>query len=498
LRSCTLLLALLLAPLAHADVIHLATGRTVKGTVVSEVDGKVVVKTPEGKLTFPAKLVLRIERQTKGELHLALARERAQQGAFELALELYARAAKAGNPRIARPAAEERAILAHRVEEISSREEEVLPPPRRGTAVLPRGRSAAELPPLWGGGFVETVRAREVVLALREDDARAALELLDGARAKYAEDRSFRYLEARAAQHGRRLRKARALYTSLLAGTGVNERMSVAQLNELARRSVAGPQVERLGEDSPGVGSDWRRVESAHFTVYHRFETPPAWFATAAEEALAYDLKTLEIRASEVTFSGRIQVFMFESNLAYREGGGMKLAGGHAQMRYSPDGYLKTINAYPVKNMAITTFRHEIAHTVLLELYTAMPAWAHEGAAVFVEAAPTRGRYRSIYVRREQARTLHRLLDFLRGESPRGKTKAAVVGYYAQASVTFEALISLCNGPREALALCVRMGRSGVGPARALAEVGLSLAKLEVACAKVVAKKSGRISSRAF
>jgi len=59
----SLLLSLLVVVSAHADVIHLKTGR-VEGTVVSQTDSHIVVQTKVGKVTFRRTDVVRIEEKT--------------------------------------------------------------------------------------------------------------------------------------------------------------------------------------------------------------------------------------------------------------------------------------------------------------------------------------------------------------------------------------------------------------------------------------------------
>lgn len=480
------LCCLLLLGVASADVIHLTTGRSIKGTVVKETDKTVVVKTPQGKLTLPRHLVKKIERQSKGATWLALARERAGQGAFEVAAKLYEKAAKDPDPKIAGPAGTELAALRKRMGQPAApvkprATDRPKPRPKVPTATTPANADprAAALPRLGGGPFVEkTVLAREVVLALRDADARKAHSLLDSQKDKFANDVSFRYLRARAYQVEGKPRKASQIYLSLLKDvTKANGRMSVTQLNELARRLLGG---EAMTPRSPGASGSWKRVESENFAIYHRFKSVQPWFVNGPQESFEYDLGVLGLARSEVVLSGRIQVFMFEDKDAYEENSGMELAGGHAQFRYGPDGYLRTITAYAQRGMTLRLFRHEVAHAVLLELYRGMPSWAHEGAAVYVQKQQSRGRYRLSYLGSKQEGTLPDLASLLRGTVARGADQEEVTRYYAQSSVTFEALAKLRRSPRKALELCKRIGE--VGPSKALREAGSSLKTLDGLC----------------
>jgi hypothetical protein len=470
-------------------VVHLKTGGSVTGTVVTEDSEKVVLKTPQGKLTFPRKLVKAIERQSKGETQLALARERARQGAFAVAVKLYERAAASSDKKAAEVAKSELETLRARMRKEKKRAQARAASPWLANVKTRASKNglAPTLPPLWGGAFVqETVRAREVVLAIRDGDSRGAMRLLEGANEKYHQDSSYRYLMGRALEVGGRRREATKVYLGLIEGvTAANVRMPISQLNELARRSVSGPAREQLSATSPGASDGWERIETPHFAIYHRFDRVDPWFADAPENALTHALKNLKIDSSELLLSGRIQVFLFENHAAYEAASGVLLAGGHAQTRYTPDGYLRKITSYASRSLAIDTYRHEVSHTLLLELYRAMPSWAHEGAATFVERQQKRVSMRAIHMSARALGTLPQLLDFLRGDIDRGADQAAVRMFYAQASVIFEAMTLLLRGPRPALELCVRMGKSGVGPERALAEVELTLDRLEKACLTV-------------
>lgn len=480
-----------ISSVTFADVVHLTTGRSITGTVLTEDSEKVVLKTPQGKLSFPRKLVKSIERQSKGRTQLVLARERAQQGAFEVAIKLYERAVASSDKKASEAAKTELEKLRLRVRKEVKRERAKTASPWLANVKTRAGRThngvAPTLPPLWGGPFVqETVRAREVVLAIRDGESREALSLLEGANERYHQDSSYLYLRGRALEVAGRRREASKVYLDLIKGvTAANVRMPLSRLNELARRSVSGPSREQLSPGSAGASDSWVRIETPHFAIYHRFERVDPWFADAPENALRHALENLEIDSSELLLSGRIQVFLFENHAAYEAASGVLLAGGHAQTRYSPDGYLRKITSFASRSLAIDTYRHEVSHTLLLELYRAMPAWAHEGAATFVERLQKRVVMRGIHLSAHSLGTLPALLDFLRGDIDRGGDQAAVRAFYAQASVIFEAMTLLLRGPRPALDLCVRMGRSGVGPERALAEVDLTLDRLEKACLTV-------------
>ncbi|MCA8920460.1 MAG: hypothetical protein KDD82_01555, partial [Planctomycetes bacterium] len=82
------------AAVAAADVVHLTSGRSVRGDVISETETEVVVRVAgSGRLTFPRKLVREIERESPGATRLSLARQRSREGAWDEALRLYRAAA---------------------------------------------------------------------------------------------------------------------------------------------------------------------------------------------------------------------------------------------------------------------------------------------------------------------------------------------------------------------------------------------------------------------
>jgi len=487
-------IALLVSPLvltaavgvARADVVHLTTGRTIQGTVVSDDEREVVVKTPNGKLTLPRALVARIERQSPGANLLALGRERAALGATDAARALFERAARDPDPAVAAEARQELEALERLRPGASADPDPSTPPPGRQPGGRgARGPDAGALPPLAGGDFVRGVRGREVVLALRAGSPERAHALLNEVEQESGRDASFRYLRGRAFEAQREDRHASQSYRAVLRAAGLEPPAGqrAAWLGELCRRRLAG---EALGPTSPGVAREWRRIQTPHFAIYHPFERTERWFAEAPEEALRTALEVHGVRPSELVMSGRIQVFLFADADAYRAAGGPELAGGHAHVRLAPDGYLKRISAYPDRFFYTYTYRHEVAHTVLLELYPRMPAWAQEGAAVYVEPVRMRGAYRNIVAGKLADGTLPPLLKFLRDEVPRGANTLEVRAYYAQASVTYEALTKLLGEPRRVLATCQAFAD---GPEAALADAGLTLAELERAVEAVASDK---------
>ena len=93
------------------------------------------------------------------------------------------------------------------------------------------------------------------------------------------------------------------------------------------------------------------------------------------------------------------------------------------------------------------------------------------------EPAESRGPLRAVVAGRLEAGLLPPLETFLADSVPRGSDRMEVKGYYAQASVVFEALVDLLRSPRKALDLCEAIRARGAE--RALKRAGLSMKKLQ-------------------
>lgn len=477
-RSPLLAAAALLvaAALVQADVVELTTGRSISGTIVSEDDEQVVVKTPDGRLTLPRHLVKKITRQSKGLTLLGLARERAAAGAHEEAERLYQQAAEDPDPEVARRAREELAAYRERRERarrFTSSPSTPMP--------LPEGTKGE---PLEGESLQDDLdRAR---LALERGQHARARRLLENLLAGNPDDPGLRYLHGRACELGHADGLAREAYLKVLGPAFTRDGRETAWLGELARRRVAG---EELGPTSPGVGPAWRRVTTERFVVYHPFERVETWFTSEPEAALRDVLDELAVQERELKLQGRIQVFIYPTADDYRAAEAMELAGGHAQSLPAPDGPLKMIRTYPDRGLYRRTYRHEVAHVVLSSLYPDLPPWAHEGAATYTEPLRSRAFLRQHVVGRAAKGTLPSLVDFMKGAVPRGDTVEDVRAYYGQAVTLFEALLRLCDdSPRKALQVCRRVAREG--PERGLLTEGLSRTELQAAFDRVAADRS--------
>lgn len=477
LRTCLLALALSLgAAVGRADVIELTTGRSVTGTIVEETADKVVVRTPDGRLTLPRTLVKSITRQSKGETALSMARAAAAAGSHEDAERLYAQAAADPDPAVARRAQEE--LQAYRDRRESAKKHVPAPstpmPLPEGTTGVPKeGQTLQD----------DLDRARR---ALETGEAARARRLLEPLVQRNPTDRALQYLLGRACELDRADDPAREAYHAVLGPTWRRDTRPIAWLGELARRAVAG---EQLGPTSVGVGPGWSRVETERFAIYHRFERVEPWFAEEPEAALRDVCERLNVQPRDLRQQGRVQVVIYATKADYEASEGMTLAGGHADRTLAPDGWLKTIRAYPDRTFYRRTYRHEVAHLVVNDLHADLPAWAHEGVATYTEPLRHRAFLRQHVVGRKAAGTLPELKAFMRGEVSRGETVEDVRAFYGQASVLFETLVVLSgDNPKKALAVCKRIRREG--PERALVSEGLSMTELEFTFDKIASDRS--------
>lgn len=470
-RTPLLLLLLLTSP-ALADVVHLTNGSAVTGKVVKEDDEKVVVKTPDGTLTFPRDLVKSIERQGQGETKIGMARERIRAGDFEAAFRLLEEAQKDPDPEVAKKAKAE--LASARAQEERAKK---LDPKPKDPLPLPEGTKGTPV----AGSTLQTQfdRARR---AIEDGDHLSAIRLLQPMVAANPEEKILRYLLGRALELATREPEARAEYVRVLGPKWEGSPRTLAHVSEVARRVMAGDQ---LKNDSPGVGARWQRVETKSFAVYHPFDRVEGWLVEEMDRALEEVSAKLEVPLHELRFSGRIQVFLFPTREDYELSTGMKLAGGHANAQPAPDGTLYSIAAFPTKDFYRTSLRHEVAHVVLYEVAAGLPGWAHEGAATFTEPVDVRARHRRTAHGRKTAGKLPTVVEFMSGAVPRGDDQEAVAGYYGQANVLFDVFNLRLGSPRKALKLCQRAAKDG--PEKALEAFKLTAADVEADLARIAA-----------
>ncbi len=365
---------LLLAPLARADVVHLTTGGKVSGTVVRDDDRGVVIKTPDGTVTFPRRMVARVERQSRGETLLALARERFKAGAYAEAERLYREAAEDPDADLAAKARRElKSMLAAREKAKGMRR------PPRTPLPLPGGVTGTAIE---GESLQEQLdRARSAIDA---GDGLHSSRLLEPLATGNPEQRVLRYLYGRALELAGRDDEAQREFLAALGREGADGR-PVGWLSDLARRRQAGLE---LRSRTPGVGGrGWRRLEpSPTFAVYAPAARTDPWLASEPELALAAVLEELSIPRRDLFLAGRVQVLVYAdaAALAADRGGerpGLPPGAGHEAALPAPDGALWLLVATAEQEAYGAALRHQLAHLALREGIAEAPPWLREGAA---------------------------------------------------------------------------------------------------------------------
>lgn len=454
------------AGFGRADVVTLTNGNRISGKVVSEDASQVVVRTQGGKVTLPRHMVAGIELETEGDTLLSEARQRIRAGAYDEAEEILRRAMEHPDPGTADRAREELEALREQRE----RARRYRRPPSTPLD-LPEG---TEGEPVEGETLQEQLdRARR---ALERDDYRRAQRLLRPLLDANRDSDVLRYLYGRALElEPRGASRAREHYVKVLGPRFDRDRRETAWLGEIARRKLAG---EEIGPATAGVGGKWRRVTTEHFVIYHPFPRIEGWLRDEPEDALLDALERLEVLEREVAFDGLVQVFLYEDRDAYIEAHEDDRAAGHARHRQAPDGVLVQISAWPSRELYMGTFRHEVAHAVVPQVASpALPTWAHEGAATWVEPARFRATYLRFALGARTTGDLPELLPFLRDELDRGESRLEGRAFYGLATAVFHALVDLRGSPRAALELCDEIGRRG--PEEALDRARIRVERLE-------------------
>jgi hypothetical protein len=433
-----ILFALVVASLAtaqaSADVVHLKTGGTINGTVVKDDEKGVVVRTPNGKVTLPRRIVVKIVRQDPGATALGLARERAKSGAYAEAQRLFEKAAKSEDKATAKSAKAELARMQRRMAKSKTR---LIKP--RAEWKLPEGVTGV---PFDGETLQEQFdRARR---AIETGDGGRALRLLKPLLASKPDAPDLQFLVARATEMHTRKVDARELYVQSLGNGFKTSKRPTTWLRELARRKLSG---EKLRSRDPGVGSDWQRLETRHFAVYS-LSKPEPWVALELERAFQDTLDTFTIEAREVYFPDRVLVYLYPGPKARADVEGRGPL-GHGSWVVAPDGPLQFFSAYANRPFFEGEVRHLVAHTVLRDIANLDP-WAEEGAARFVEPPSGRAARRAAVRSRTQRPALS---EVLAGDLPRGESQFAQDAFDAQAAVLFETLVDRLS-PKKTLKLC--------------------------------------------
>jgi len=383
---------LLIASGTWADVVHLTNGSRISGDVVSESDKEVVVKTPQGKVTLPRRLVDRIERLSGDATLLELAKERLRGGSREAGIKLLERAAKSKDPKIARRAKAQLASLEAKARQPKRKSEP------RNAFPIPAGLSGTP-----SEGATLQVQFDRLRLAIDRRDGHRALSLLKSLRRDNPEHALLRYLEGRAQELARESDAARA---SLLASLGSDarrvERRELGWIKDLARRAAAGEDLDR--KKSPGAGSSWYRVAGTHVALYSLHELDirlAARLDDLAEEAR----RVFDLRVRDSDLDGRIQIGVCVDRRELRRLAKVPLR------TVAPDGVLWRQNclARDLKQIGPGL----VARAILDRAAPGTPAWAALGASQRLQSSQARAadRARAVEVYGPNPPTLRAVLD---------------------------------------------------------------------------------------
>jgi len=248
---------------AHADILTLASGDEIRGRILSEVGGTIVVEVPGGEVRFPRSQVIDIVREKPGAYALEKGEELLRIGALEEAANLLRRALDAGEGRAALRLASAERRLAERARaqgDLPSAEARL----RGALEAASRdaaggGAEAAEARALLAGIAAQRLRARELVGAgvkqTGEGRTEAALASLREAIAldRGVEAQASSWLGRAAAEEGN---KAAAAGQYARASVHFEEALRrtpalAAQLARAAATCQLGVAIERLRAGDP-------------------------------------------------------------------------------------------------------------------------------------------------------------------------------------------------------------------------------------------------------
>jgi len=293
---------------------------------------------------------------------------------------------------------------------------------------------------------------------------------------------SASYFMGRALELGNRSGEAIKAYARTFGGTKPS-RQDVETYRELARLATVGIKV---GPGSPGVGKDWHRVETRHFSILHQLEKHDPNLGKRFEDWR--EASYLRLQLKNLPPKDRIQVFLYRDRESYlRSEGARSWSAGHAtrlQAAHDEDEVLRVMYFFPGQNDA-STARHEIAHILTWDSLgedAELPLWAVEGAAIYAEPGNVR-RWR-----RRRAGQLRKGLDptrtaLARMLFPVTKNDQDVGRFYVQSGVNFAVLADRVG---VAKAFKVALGINTKGPKLALRSGGLDLATFEAAVEQAI------------
>lgn len=537
-RAALLLVGCLLAPgVARADVVHLANGNQIQGSVVEETPEQVVVRTLHGRMTIPRKEVARVERESAARTLLRQARFAAETGDRARAERLFEEALDAGDPAVATaaraeldalrarpapaaPAAPGKAAKVDRwdgrgdpfVEDerealIRELEEAVAARPELGQQLLHelyrRGERRHEAGDCrlaasdyrralrWApADAVEPLQQRErrcrvevAGKALRRGEAALAREAARPVVADADLGRVAGYYLGRSEELLRRPDAARAAFLATLGAVRVPADRDLATLRELARLASAGLPIDAR---TPGIAPGWRHVQTDSFSVLLEqgvdAALPDGLEAARGEVIARLDLKRLDDL-------GRIALIVFASARSYDGSPGARSwSAGHATRLRAQDEVVPTIYLHTEGDVE-SRLRHELAHILVGDALddARLPMWTQEGAAIHAETEASRRQWRE-YARALAAQGGLRPAGAALGQMllPMTDDAKAIGAFYVQAALLFDVLAARL-GPTRTLAACTHINTDGAEGA--LRGAGLSVADVEADCRAAVERR---------
>lgn len=531
---------------ALGDEVLLKNGATFEGKILSDDPSKIVLRTTAGaKLTLPRKQVAKVTRKAASagaELFFA-GRRALKRGEQETALRFFREAAASDDESAVRAAKEELRRLERKGEgpapegsrgrriPLKPGEDPFDPPEReailRELAEAARGgddvarqrwvtrlyqrarlhegakryleaaadyqRASKFAKGLFGKDFTRSWhesatlnRVRVAREAIRQRNARlsllAAEPAFESPRTPVGLRASTAYFYGRALELSNRRGEALEAYARTFGGTKPARR-DVETYRELARLATVGIKV---GPQSPGVGSDWHRVETRHFSILHQLPKEDPNLGKRFEEWRQASLERLSLK--NLPPKDQIQVFLFKDQASYAKSEGARTwSAGHAtrlQAAHDEDEVLRVMYFFPSPNDA-STARHEIAHILTWDALgedAELPLWAVEGAAIYAEPDNVRTwrRRRAGQWRKSLAPTRTALARML---FPVTKTDQDVGRFYVQSGVNFAVLADRVG---VAKAFQVALGINTKGPDQALRVAGLRLKTFESAVEEAI------------
>lgn len=542
---CALAASLFLASPSSADEVLLKNGATFEGKILSEDKTRIILRTTAGaKLTLPRNQIAKVTRKavSEGAELFAAGRRALKRGERESALQFFREAAASGDPSAVRAAKEELRRL-ERGEDLPSGEgsgrripfepgKDPFDPPepeailRELRAAAKQGdegarqrwvgrlyqrarehegakryleaavdyqRASANAKGLFGKDFTQPWfeaaalnRLRVAREAIRQRNARLALAAAGPVLESKLTPRnllpSAAYFQGRALELANRRGEAIKAYATTF-GDVEPSRQDVETYRELARLTTVGIKV---GPGSPGVGRDWKRVETRHFSILHQLPKSDPGLGSRFEAWRDAAYQRLQLK--NLPPKDRIQVFLYRDREAYLQSEGARSwSAGHAtrlQAAHDENEVLRVMYFFPSRNDA-STARHEIAHILTWDSLgekAELPLWAVEGAAIYAEPDNVR------MWRRRRAGQWRTGLDptrtaLARMLFPVTKSDQDVGRFYVQSGVNFAVLADRIG---VAKAFQVALGINTKGPRLALRSAGLDLRSFEADVEKAI------------